>query len=465
MNNKFLNLTLLKLPEYLLYLFVFFLPWQTRWIVRNYQSGGVDFEYGRISLYGFDCLLIILVLYCLAVQSLKWLNKKDKNSRFKFVDFRAGLVFLLFYFFIFLSLSAAPEKLTVVYWAGRMGLGFGLWWLIQKIEFSKTKLALAAVMAGVLQGVLAVWQFGTQAIWQSKWLGMAGQSGRDLGASVVEFGLERWLRAYGSLPHPNILGGLAVLAFAALIYLLSGSDFLEKPADAAGTAKLKLKQLSMLVAAALVSAGIFFSFSRAAWIGWLISLAGGMWLVGKIKENWARIFGRAVVLSSLLLLLIFSAINWSVVQTRLGLNRQPARLELKSNMARLNGYKQAAQMIEHNWLLGVGIGNYTFALKEADPAMTVWEAQPVHNTFLLAAAELGISAFLIAAMLLGYTARSLIKRRQWAGAGLFGLGLFLMLFDHYFWTLATGVYVSWLIVGVVAKASLKPQVEDTPKLF
>ena len=45
-----------------IYLLVFLLPLQTRWIVRPGVLNGGYFEYGTISVYGTDVLLIIILL-------------------------------------------------------------------------------------------------------------------------------------------------------------------------------------------------------------------------------------------------------------------------------------------------------------------------------------------------------------------------------------------------------------------
>ena len=53
--------TLQKIIEYGFYLFLFILPWQTRWIIVPGEINEGYFEYGTYSLYGSDILLIILL--------------------------------------------------------------------------------------------------------------------------------------------------------------------------------------------------------------------------------------------------------------------------------------------------------------------------------------------------------------------------------------------------------------------
>ncbi|HLD86138.1 MAG TPA: hypothetical protein VJA28_01660, partial [Patescibacteria group bacterium] len=52
-----------KIREYLFYLLVFLLPWQARYIFHDPQLFGETWEYGRLSLYGWDILLVVLVIW------------------------------------------------------------------------------------------------------------------------------------------------------------------------------------------------------------------------------------------------------------------------------------------------------------------------------------------------------------------------------------------------------------------
>jgi len=307
--NKLLKLSK-KLPEYLFYLFVFLLPWQTRWIFHDSFYQGEVFEYWRMSLYSFDIILIILLLYYL-IAELKNLTVKKLRI--------FNIALLSYCLIVLLSVIWADEKLIAWYWGVRMFLGCGLFYLIQKIDFSRLRLAIVVVIAGAIQGLLGIWQFLNQNVWQSKWLGMAGQSARDLGASVVEFGLERWLRAYGSWPHPNIYGAFLVLSFIGVIYLVT-------------KIKDKYHQLFLVFSSSFIALGILFSYSRAAWLGFgLVFIAGIIWLCKTVKDEWLKKFIKWLWLYLFLLLVLFTLATWPIVKTRLHLG-ETARLETTSNM-------------------------------------------------------------------------------------------------------------------------------------
>ena len=77
-----------------------------------------------------------------------------------------------------------------------------------------------------------------------------------------------------------------------------------------------------------------------------------------------------------------------------------------------------------------------------------WLHQPVHNIYLLIAAEtglLGLMAFLFFLYLL-------IKKKPRLTIFCLLLVSFLIigLFDHFFWTLQQGQMVFWLILGIIA---------------
>ena len=420
--------------EYLMYLFVFLLPWQTRWIVRDFFIQGDIFEYDRISLYGFDILLVILLIgYFIFGRQ----GKKVRLNR--------GILVLAVSFIIYSLLSVlwANDKLISLYWGVRMMLGGGLFYLIQKINFSKVRLALVVVISGAIQGLLAIWQFLYQDVWGLKWLGMAAQNARELGTSVVEFGLERWLRAYGSLPHPNILGACLVLSFIGVIYLTTRIED-------------KYHKLFLIFSSSFIWLGIFFSFSRGAWIVFSLAFILGIIYIFKVGDVFVKKFSRVLWIYGLILLSVFIWTTLPIVKTRLNIG-QPARLEVKSNMERLDSYGQAGEIIRENWLVGVGMGNYTFELQNKHPDLKAWDIWPVHNVYLLILAEIGLLGILIMGLWMGYILYLLIKNKKWSYVGLLLVVYGLFMFDHFWWTLASGLYIIWLVMGLAVRENIKKE--------
>ena len=238
---NFLNKTI----EYGLYLLVFLLPLQTRWIIKAGELNGGPLEYGTYSLYATDILLIIILLLffvreiaslpghrLLAMTEERLSRCNDRNppnpplegGQIRFPGnnrktwwFVGGLLLASA-----VSVFFAIDRLLALYKLGWLILGIGLFWLITGSNYNRLKL-IYIMLAGVfLQAVLGSWQFLTQSSFANKWLGIALHNAADLGTSVIEAvgadGVgERWLRAYGGLDHPNIFGGAMAIGILLLI--------------------------------------------------------------------------------------------------------------------------------------------------------------------------------------------------------------------------------------------------------
>lgn len=205
--------------EYNLYLLVFLLPIQTRLILRAGEINGGYLEYLTISLYGVDILLFLLLMLFVFI--------KFKNSTFNIRHLTFGYWYIIgaLDLFIFISIFFATDIWLALYRYGLFLLGVGLFWLAASADYSRIKLIWALLAGFVCQAGLGIWQFFTQFAFGSKWLGLARHSPADLGASVIELiapdGVgERWLRAYGGLDHPNVLGGVLVIGILLILSLL-----------------------------------------------------------------------------------------------------------------------------------------------------------------------------------------------------------------------------------------------------
>jgi len=465
--NKLLKLSK-KLPEYLFYLFVFLLPWQTRWIFHDSFYQGEVFEYWRMSLYSFDIILIILLLYYL-IAELKNLTVKKLRI--------FNIALLSYCLIVLLSVIWADEKLIAWYWGVRMFLGCGLFYLIQKIDFSRLRLAIVVVIAGAIQGLLGIWQFLSQTTFVNKWLGLALHRAGDLGTSVIETvgagGVgERWLRAYGGLDHPNILGGMLAVGIILLIYFI----LINEKRFRITNYELRITNLGynirksilwlMLV---LFFVALFFSFSRAAWLAVLAGLVVIIVLTVLIKNlRWQKGLAEIILLLGVLAFLLFNQYQ-NLVETRSSVSLLASgRLENKSNIARLESYKNSWQLIKNNWLMGVGAGNYTLALKnKLAENLASYDYQPAHNVFLLVWAETGIVGLLFFIILFLYLLISNFKflisnqcpifNNPIINIGIIIFLLIIIIFDHWLWSLHFGILFFWLIIGLVYRRG-----RDTP---
>lgn len=143
-----------KISQYLFYLLVFLLPWQTRWIITDPPLFGGVWEYGRLSLYGWDIVLAVL-----AVLTAPQLWRECKLMLGRSPGFR---VFVLLAALAYLTGAWAAEPLLSTYWGLRLVEGGVLWLLVRVVRprFSVVCWSLAA--AGALQAAWGVAQFATQ---------------------------------------------------------------------------------------------------------------------------------------------------------------------------------------------------------------------------------------------------------------------------------------------------------------
>jgi len=262
-----------------------------------------------------------------------------------------------------------------------------------------------------------------------KWPGILDPSIR--GVSVVQLanGL-RILRAYGTLPHPNILGGFAFLTLLGPVSLFLANKKPNYPAV-------------ILLCLGIILIGL--TFSRSAWLA-LVAFMCILVLKSKYFER-KKLFllTSAVALTSILTLyplkdLVFTRVSNSIIAT-----------EQNSILGRVWYTQQAIEMIRKHPITGVGIGSFVIELSKT--AIAEAQIEPVHNIFLLVITELGIIGLLLMIGLFVSIALSIYRsespRAILASATLTGFGI-ISLFDHYLWTLAPGRMLLGLALGLWA---------------
>ncbi len=409
--------------------FFFLLPLQTRYIFRAPTDGGVPYEYGTLSLF--------------LVEVLGWVVISLGIWKIKIITFRAAarnviksfLPLCLLTALSYLSILWAPDKAVALQAAVRLLEGVVLLVVLAASRDQATtksglvtSVAWAFLVGATLQAILGIYQFLTQSSFSSSFLGMALHDPRALGTAVVEFADQRWLRAYGGLPHPNILGGYLAIATAVVI------AFLHKL-----PVRQNLQRLLLSSTIFVLITGIFFSFSRSAWVAGIVLL--GYWVIKLFRDRtqW-QMAGYWLLLIGYLVFLVF--LFRPLVAARV-LPVQESRLEVKSRVERVEGAREAWQLARAHPVLGVGIGNYTQAVaREVRLGEPLYTYQPAHNVFLLVWAELGIMGLVLFMVILYWILKQsnfLILNSSF---------LILLTFDHYLWSLPFGILLFWGILGL-----------------
>ncbi|MCF7860189.1 O-antigen ligase family protein [Patescibacteria group bacterium] len=394
---------------------VFTLPWQTKLILRAASS-----NYWEISIFA-AFVFLYLSLFLLLPSGLLSLNFwKETPLKIKIVSF----IFLLS---ALISVFISSDYLLAGFRFLLLLSAFVFYYILKQLSpFWRRRLLIIFLISLGLQALIGITQFLTQTSLASTYLGMAYHGAGDLGAIVIETVSGRWLRAYGASDHPNIFGGLMVLASLISAYLFFNEEESKLRAYALGSYVLFL------------IAGLF-SFSRSAILALFIGLLLLIW------QNWRKRYQKLRPAAALLVLSIFilslfaaqySDLIWARAQTS-------SRLEHISLSERQTYNERAWQDLKETPFFGLGLGvspefdyRQDFARSQAQ---AVWNYQPAHNYWLLAAVEGGIF-FLSALILLWFFVYK--KSRERRLVAIFVALFILTLFDH--WLFSLPLAVLWL---------------------
>jgi len=360
---------------------------------------------------------------------------KSPITNYRFGSLHVFIILTLaFLFFSSLSVLWSTDWRTSLYIALHFWLIFFLILSLRdwRASWKPAMLGLcAALMVQIIAGFIGYASQSTAFLEPLKtvWPGVLDPSVR--GASVVELpDGARILRAYGTLPHPNILGGFVLAGL-----LAPASLFLTNRRPNYLVLLLLIPGISVLA----------LSFSRAAW---LALIAFSIILVWKSKYFDRKRLAILLIVSALSFVLTLLPFRELVAARTVNTTSHSEEFSFIGR-AWLN--QEALQMTREHPLTGAGIGS--FILQLAERAGEGYVIEPAHNVFLLAGAELGLPGLIILIAIALSFAYHLFKTQSQhailAGATLTGLGV-ISLFDHYLWTLAPGRLMLGVMLGLWA---------------
>lgn len=418
-------------------LFLFLLPWQTRWIFSEGFLGGGSWEYGTLGIYVTEVLLWLAVLF--SIPRIRTWTRPVAREWF--------LVPLFFVIFAAISVLFAPAPLVAFRTWSFIVEAFALVILLASYR-DAILFFIAAFIGGVfIQAGMGLAQIVSQHVDPSTWLGIAEHDPLTVGTSVVEVSGHRFLRAYGGLPHPNIFGGYLVVAFGFLLLFLIRKKRLWESVMVWGCRVVLLTAL-------------FFTFSRSAWVGLTTILIVLYMLLARVwrERQHHQELVRRIVGIFIVTVLVFGGLGWMFRDVVAGRLVGGTRLEIISRVERVTGVNESLHLASFHPLIGVGVGNYTFALSLLDPGKPSWSYQPVHNAPLLLFAELGFVGLLLFAALIRQFELSVIRvakqfqmieqRAIWYPLLGICLAFFVMsMLDHYVWSLYSGLMLCGVVFG------------------
>lgn len=422
-----------KIIEYGIYLLVLILPFQTRLIFFPGADSGLEYE--RISLYASDILIVFLFSLCL----IGFFGNKEKIEKPR----AYWLVIAALDIFVFISIFFAADWSLAIYHYALFLLGVALFFLILRVPYDKLTLYVFLALSLLIQAVLGIFQFLYQGSPASKWLGMAAHFPAESGISVIETvgadGIgERWLRAYGSFDHPNLLAAFLGVGLLFLLIFMLGKSLRPK------TLELNFCLVSSMTAAL----ALIFSFSRSAWLALVAGIAAllGYFVFVRDRINQMKIL-IFIFFFSLLAATPFFFYN-NLFETRIS---GTGRLEEKSISERERFLAEGRETIEENLFFGVGIGNYIGEQTAKLPGRPAWTFEPVHNTFLLIWAEAGIFALFSFLIFISTLAVMSWEKKNIGNLSILASLVIMMLFDHFWWSLHFGILFFWLIAALLIK--------------
>lgn len=284
-------------------------------------------------------------------------------------------------------------------------------------------------LSGVVQSIIAVSQFHVQHSLGLNWLGEYIAPIGTSGLSTVSHETEKIIRAYGTMPHPNVLAGFLIVSLIFGLYLISKTN-IHKWIVSCGTI--------------LILLGIFVTFSRAAWLVSVLTLICFIlyyWLT-KAKINVVYILIIGIVSCGT----IFILGNDYLIS-------RVSNIDIQSITGRVDYNRMSLELVKHNWLIGTGVGDYIETLKQMFHVQP-WQYQPAHNIFIVFAAQFGILGLILFVKLLFNVLSGLrnIRRETLIFTCLLAFIMVLLIsqVDHYFITIQQGRLIFFVLIGLLA---------------
>lgn len=348
-------------------------------------------DYLSPTLFFTDILVLLTLGFWIASEGLGRLGKLG----------RLGIIFV----FLFAAgniLFAASRPAAIYHWATFVKFGLLGWYIVKtrpNIAFVSSLLSLSVLYSSLI----AVGQFWLQrSIGGPLWfLGERTFAVDTPGIARAVIGGREMLRAYGTFPHPNVLGGYLATVLPLLI-----SEHTNKRIS-------ELTKKMYAITIVLGSMALIATFSRSAWAVFLLMMG-----VRK-KIFWV-----------LLPLLFVVPLSWA---------EESFAVRNELNIAALRTWKSAP-------VLGVGLGNFLIALPQYLPSRTIYFLQPVHNIYLLMLAEIGVVGVVGVIGVIGVMRKRIRFTLPLAALLLLGLA------DHYPLTLQQGQLLLTIVMALSYRA-------------
>ena len=376
--------------------------------------------------------------------------------------------FLIGFFIVAgLSASGAGIKALSIYHLFKLAEFIGIYFYIKYnygIIFNFNTGLFVLVGAGLIQSIIAIGQSFRQAGFGLKIIGESPSlSPYSPGVAAFVADGEKFMRAYGTTPHPNVLAVFFLLALFSF-YWLYFSPFLKKNDDIVPMAKVVFYKYGLAIYSLILFA-FFLTFSRTMVVLWGAAVFTHLLFLSGLKgnqfwrDNKKRILNIATL--SIVVVVIFSIFYWPQIKSRITISGDDEAVS-----QRIYYNKIAGSVSKDSPIFGVGIGQFVPKFMKQAPGMYFALYQPVHNIYLLVLSEigyLGLGMFLIFLIL---TLRGFFKK---ISSPIFHNRSFVVfifailaigLFDHFLLTLQPGRMIFWVMLGLMGATTYAPNLRS-----
>lgn len=380
-------------------------------------------EQGAVSVYAADVFYVLLLIAFL----LEIFFVRKIKLRFSLLTL-AIIIFAL----IVLLRAAATFEVVAVYNAFRILQAISVYFIAKHVFCGKPQIRKSVMLSilwiSLFQAIIGIGQTLLGHDLGLRFLGEPVLSLSMAGVAKVGDGV-KILRSYGTALHPNVYASFLLIPF----YLLIFEGIISK-------------KVLKITAAAIIIIGVILSFSRAAYVGLLILV---IWKLFKDKKP-KYILGLSAIFLAMIGGLVLTkpqligALKDRVVPPRTDMFLIDRALML-SNSA----------VFRDKLLFGVGPGMYVFELFKRVPenSLNPWQFEYPHSMPVAMALETGIP-IIIPYLYFFYKG---VRSKQ----GILLISIIpLVLFDHFFWTLQTGIIVFWLVLAIVLSSGLSEKMFD-----
>ncbi len=389
-----------RFSDFLLFLLILLLPTQLgrHFFLPYSYIGGVRVDYLAPTIYLTDIVVFILLI------------TNFKTALSFFMTKKTAVILGIFLLTVLLSQSkliSLYEYIKIIEWS----IIFAMFY--KKVIDSR--LLLTAFTIGALtETILAIQQFSNKHSVQGVFyfLGERYFTMLTPGIALAAVNGRQFLRPYGTFSHPNSLAG-----FYLLIYFLVLTNKRFRP-------YFWLRNILLFLSSLL----IVMSFSKTAIAVYL--MLNTLYFILYTKQSCRLCLIAKVSVMTILTLIVFRAQGDPLTLQK--------RMELMTN---------AATIIVHHPLFGVGPGTYLLSQSRFVSRFNLFFNQPVHNIFLLFLAENGLLAGGLIIVFLIIFAKNRLPLLIFVFLTIALTGLF----DHYWLTLQQNFLLAAAVMGVSAR--------------